>query len=91
MPIFPHARTIRKAREQVKAMVASGFLPKKIMTYLKNWALWWVKTTAKTWDYQALLSRFIESCWQPALAIFASELLTQHQPTVLHNSVHGVA
>src|SRR5579872_3297723 len=55
------SRTIRKAREQVKAMVATGFLPKKIMAYLKNWALWWVKTTAKTWDYQVLLSQFIES------------------------------
>lgn len=59
---------------------------KKIMVYLKNWALWWVKTTAKTWDYQALLSQFIKSCWQPTLAAFASELLThsQHETTLLH-------
>jgi hypothetical protein len=67
-------------------MVATGFLPKKIIAYLKNWALWWVKTTAKTWDYQVLLSQFIESCWQPSLAIFANELLTQHQTTSLRNS-----
>jgi hypothetical protein len=91
MPIFPHARTIRKAREQVRAMVAAGFLPKKIMAYLKNWALWWVKATAKTWDYQELLSKFIESCWQPSLAIFAKELLTQHQTTLLRYSFPKVA
>lgn len=86
-PIFPHARTIRKAREQVKVMVATGFLPKKIMAYLKNWALWWVKATAKTWDYQTLLSQFIESCWQPSLATFASKLLAQHQTTLLRKTI----
>lgn len=57
------------------------------MAYLKNWALWWVKTTAKTWDYQALLFQFIESCWQPALAAFASELLDQHETTLLHTAL----
>src|SRR5205823_2064574 len=89
--IFPHARTIRKAREQVKVMVATGFLPKKIMAYLKNWALWWIKTTANTWDYQTLLSQFIKSCWQPTVAIFASELIAQHQTTLLRNSFSVVA
>jgi RNA-directed DNA polymerase len=86
-PVFPHARTIRKARLQVRAMIATGFLPKKIMAYLKNWALWWVRTTAETWDYQTLLSQFIKSCWQSSLAIFASELLAQHQTTLLRNSL----
>ncbi|ACJ21239.1 hypothetical protein CbuK_A0005 (plasmid) [Coxiella burnetii CbuK_Q154] len=35
-------------------MVADGFSARKIRSYLKRWALWWVKT-AEIWSYHALL------------------------------------
>ncbi len=78
--IRPHARTIRKAREQVKMMVALGFSIRRIKHYLKKWAIWWVET-AETWDVEALLSWFIETCWQLPLAAIAEGIRQQNRAT----------
>jgi hypothetical protein len=73
-PIFPHARTLRKAREQVKIMVATGFSTHRIRSYLKKWALWWAMTSA-TWSSEELLHEFIKSCWDHCIAAFATVLI----------------
>ncbi|MEO9205334.1 MAG: hypothetical protein ABI296_06430 [Gammaproteobacteria bacterium] len=62
-------------------MVATGFSAKQIKKYLKHWALWWVKS-AETWDVEALLSWFIETCWEEPVAAYA-EGLRQHHKTTL--------
>ena len=59
---FPHARTLRKAREQVKLMVADGASLCQIKNYLSRWGYWWVKT-AGIWNYDELASQYISSCW----------------------------
>ena len=41
--ILPHARTLRKAREQIKCMVTDGISAHCIRNYLHRWALWWCK------------------------------------------------
>ena len=72
--IVPHARTLRKAREQVKVMVETGFSTHRIKSYLKKWALWWA-ITSETWNDEYLLRQFIKSCWDYRLGAFAAELL----------------
>lgn len=80
--IKPHPRTIRNAREQVKALVASGFSIQKTKTYLKRWCTWWVKTSG-TWSTDALLSEFIDTCWQLPLAAIAEGLRQHNRATSL--------
>jgi hypothetical protein len=72
--IVPHARTLRKAREQVKIMVATGFSTRRIRSYLKKWALWWA-ITSETWNDEYLLQQFFKSCWDFRLGEFAADLL----------------
>lgn len=62
MQIIPHARTLRKAREQVKMMVVDGASLCQIKNYLSRWSYWWVKT-AVIWNYDELACQYIESCW----------------------------
>jgi hypothetical protein len=62
-------------------MVTTGFSIRRIKHYLKRWAVWWAET-AETWDIEALLSWFIETCWQLPLAAIA-EGLRQHSRTTL--------
>lgn len=81
--MVPHPRTLRKAREQVKQMVISEVSPRRIMSYLHRWALWWVRTT-KDWQYQELLVWFLESCWEATPAAYAAELL-QRELMKSHN------
>src|SRR5580704_9418221 len=45
-------------------MVTDGFLPKRIKAYLYRWLTWWVNTS-DTWQYDTLLTLFVESCWHP--------------------------
>ena len=71
---MPHARTLRKAREQVRQMVESGVSPRRIRSYLKAWLLWWVRTT-ETWTVLELLSAFLETCWEPGPAAYAAGLV----------------
>ncbi|AMQ26617.1 hypothetical protein ACJEHO_08595 [Legionella pneumophila] len=42
--IVPRARTLRKAREQVKQMVTDGVSLRRIKSYLSRWCAWWVRT-----------------------------------------------
>jgi hypothetical protein len=74
--MLPHARTLRKAREQVKIMVATGFSTRQIKRYLKQWALWWAKTV-ECWQYQTILSWFKAKCWELGPAAIADGLLQQ--------------
>lgn len=72
--ITPHARTLRKARENVRLMVAEQVSPAQIKRYFVQWARWWVKT-ANTWDFQSLVVEFIGTCWQKAPAKLATDVL----------------
>jgi hypothetical protein len=83
--IKPHPRTIRNAREQVKALVASGLSAKKTKTYLKRWCTWWVKTS-ETWSIEALLSEFIEKCYEPPIAAIAESVRQHHISTALRKT-----
>ena len=74
----PHVRTLRKAREQVRLMVADGFSTPKIKSYLSRWAAWWV-TTSGTWTYSDILTEFIDVCWDARLRAYAQELIEQHE------------
>lgn len=68
--IVPHARTIRKAREQVKMMVEDGMSAQKITRYLHRFVLWWVRTSI-VWTYDDVLNIFIRSCWDSRVAALA--------------------
>ena len=72
--IVPHPRTLRKAREQIKAMVNSGVSPRRIRSYLHRWSTWWVGT-AQSWQYQELLEWFLNVCWDSEPAAYAAGLL----------------
>ena len=81
--IVPHPRTLHKAREQVKWMVADGVSRPKIKNYLVRWLCWWVRTSG-TWKHKELSNQYIESCWNPAAAENATEFL-QHYLTSSRN------
>ncbi len=72
--IVPHPRTLRKAREQVKAMVNSGVSLRRIRSYLHRWTMWWVRTS-QHWQYQELLEWFLQVCWNFNPAAYAAGLL----------------
>jgi len=75
--ITPHPRTLRKARENIKWMVADQVSPAKIKHYFVRWAHWWARTST-AWDFQALVEQFISLCWLEAPAAIASEVLTRY-------------
>ncbi len=77
MRITPHARTLRKARENVRLMVEDQVSPAKIKNYFVQWARWWVKT-ANTWDFQSLVEQFISTCWQKEAASIAADVLAHY-------------
>lgn len=74
--IYPHPRTLRKAREQVKQMVFDGMSTRRIRSYLHRWAVWWVKTSS-VWQYSEILMWFIETCWDVKPAAHAAGLLNR--------------
>lgn len=76
-----HPRTLRNAREQVKNMVAHGFSNQQIKHYLSQWAIWWAKTV-EHWAYEAVLTRYIETCWDERL-VRPATLLLQERFTLL--------
>lgn len=78
--IVPHARTLRKAREQVKIMVETGFSTHRIRNYLKKWALWWAMTS-ETWQYEELLKWFVDTCWDLSATAIAVTLLESYRIT----------
>jgi hypothetical protein len=73
----PTARTLRKAREQVKWLVIDGVSPRRIRFYLHRWCTWWVRTS-ENWLYQDLLLWFLKACWDECPVAYATELLHQH-------------
>jgi hypothetical protein len=77
----PHPRTLRKAREQVNQMVATGLSARKISSYLHRWSLWWMGTS-ESWTYQELLGWFFNACWEsnPAAGIAAGLLYKAKSP-----------
>jgi hypothetical protein len=75
--ITPHPRTLRKARENVRLMVADQVSPAKIKRYFVQWARWWTKT-ANIWDFQTLVEYFINTCWQKEPADIADEVLSRY-------------
>jgi len=84
--IVPHPRTIRKAREQVKAMVEDGISARKISRYLHRFVIWWVRTSI-VWTHDELLHVFIQSCWDSSLAGYAYRLLRRNSTTPCVSSV----
>jgi hypothetical protein len=72
--IVPHARTLRKAREQVKCMVIDKASPFRIRNYLQLWCAWWARTS-DTWQYQEIITRFIDACYDIRIAASAEGLL----------------
>jgi hypothetical protein len=73
----PHARTLRKARENVKQMVITGTSSRRIRCYLHRWVTWWTMTST-TWHYQELLRWFMDVCWYEAAAHYATALDQLH-------------
>ena len=82
--IVPHPRTLRKAREQVKVMVATGFSTRQIRSYLHLWTAWWVNTT-ETWQYIELLDWFVQSCRELPPAAYAEGLRLKELSTLSSN------
>ena len=73
----PHPRTLRRARENVKWMVADQVSPAKIKNYFVHWVRWWARTSI-IWDFQELVEMFISMCWNQAPAAIASEVLKSY-------------
>lgn len=58
----PHARTLRRARLQVGAMVEDGASHPQIKTYLKRWACWW-QTVIRNGSQEKMMSAFEYFNW----------------------------
>lgn len=72
--MVPHARTLRKAREQVKSMVVDRASPAKIRNYLARWCLWW-NNAVPIWSREQLIMQFCCVARSVTLAAFAAGLL----------------
>jgi hypothetical protein len=70
----PHARTLRKAREQVKSMVTDGASPRHIRKYLARWIQWW-NETVDDWSKSQLIAWFCRACFDITPAAYAAGLL----------------
>lgn len=85
--MIPHARTLRKAREQVKMMVVDDVSLPEIKNYLSRWGYWWMKT-AVIWNYDELAQRYIQSCWNTAAANIGVSVFQQNNFTSSRNDVY---
>lgn len=85
--IFPHPRTLRKARMQVNIMVLDGLSANRIKNYLHRWVLWWLHTTG-IWNFDELLNWFIRYCWDnnPAISV-AAGLLREHESRLFARTI----
>ena len=72
--MIPHARTLRKAREQVKSMVTDGASPRHIRKYLARWIQWW-NETVDDWSKSELIRWFCRVCFDITPAAYAVGLL----------------
>lgn len=79
MPLrmIPYARTLRKAREQIKCMVIDGASPRRIRNYLHLWTRWWANAS-DTWVYHEILQWFVDACWDISPAAYAAGLIKHH-------------
>ncbi len=84
--MVPHPRTLRKARESVKWMVADGVSRPKIRRYLIRWLFWWVNSSG-IWKHEELKAQYIGSCRDPSAADFAAEGLRHYHITELRMNV----
>ena len=75
--MIPHARTLRKAREQVRCMVIDGLSARRIKNYLHLWARWWANAS-DTWIYHGILQWFVDACWDTGPAVYAAGLIKHH-------------
>jgi hypothetical protein len=69
-----HARTFRKAREQVRLMIADGFSATQIRNYLLKWSQWWVEIS-REWRLQNILQSFFEYSWNLQVSAVALAIL----------------
>lgn len=67
--MVPHARTLRKARDNIGLMVIDGVSLRRVMKYLCHWCSWWRRTVASDWSIEELLQWLLDSCWRPHPAI----------------------
>jgi hypothetical protein len=61
----------------VQQMVTIGISTNRIRRYLHHFLLWWTKNS-DTWQYQELISWFVESCWDINPAAYAAGLLQRY-------------
>ena len=71
-----HARTCRRALDQVKALRGDAVYPAKIQRYLIRWATWWhhtedlsLRTHLKNW-IEARLKQFDADAWLGAEIVY---------------------
>lgn len=83
--MVPHSRTLRKAREQVKCMVADEASPRQIRNYLARWAQWWVNAT-NIWSKNKLIQWFCNACLNDRPAGYAAGLLL---PAFRESRIHS--
>ena len=91
LQLIPHTRTLRKAREQIKCMVADGSSTQEIRIYLSRWLQWWTKTN-DTWTRSDLTQQFFEACWDKQIRAIASSYLLKATKVLAGSSarVHRV-
>ncbi len=73
--MVPHARTLRKAREQVKAMVTDDVSSESMGAK--------VAKTSSTWNYKERSHAYIKSCCDPFAAKIAAFVFQQNYFTEL--------
>lgn len=75
--LVPHPRTLRKARENMKWMVADGLSATKIRNYFSRWTRWWARTVI-SWNLKDLINLFISMCWDNAINHIASNTFAHY-------------
>ncbi len=87
--MIPHARTLRKAREQVRSMVTDGASPRHIRKYLARWIQWW-NETVDDWSKNKLIQWFCLACFDITPAGYAAGLLLrQVRKSRISSVCHG--
>jgi low temperature requirement protein LtrA len=69
-----HARTFRKAREQVRLLINDGFSDTFIKKYLFRWAMWWVEIS-DSWRMQKIVEEFFNHSWNIRVSAAAMTIL----------------
>jgi hypothetical protein len=69
-----HPRSLRKARERIKYMVADGASHLQTQDYLYRFVIWWARVIV-TWTNEEIIEAFIASCWTAQYATVGYGLL----------------